>query len=230
MTSGAMSLTRRRPMSERIIETLLLLATVLGVVTTAGIVLVLAVQNSVPPRHLGTATSATQFFRSIGGTVGIAIFGAIINAVKSDSKSNILSTPSIMTLDNQEARILVGQEIPITTGEALSPNFDNQFRTVDRENVWITLEVIPQFNAVGTINDVRAATNDCGHDQRRDGSAAVRRSSATGSRSTSSPTTCRSSAACSPGPTATCWSSCSHRSWCTRRTPTAGSSRWPRGA
>ncbi|MEA3053077.1 MAG: ral secretion pathway protein [Sphingomonadales bacterium] len=92
-----------------------------------------------------------------GGIAGLAIrsgnalFGAIVNAVKSDSKSNILSTPSIMTLDNQEARILVGQEIPITTGEALSPNFDNQFRTVDRENVGITLEVLPQINAGGSI-------------------------------------------------------------------------------
>ncbi|MGI8876824.1 MAG: MFS transporter [Egibacteraceae bacterium] len=43
-------------------------------------VLVLAVQNAVPRRHLGTATSATQFFRSIGGTVGVATFGALVNA------------------------------------------------------------------------------------------------------------------------------------------------------
>ena len=48
-----------------------------------------------------------------------AIFGAIINAVKSDTTSNLLQAPSVMTLDNQEARILVGQEIPITTGQAL---------------------------------------------------------------------------------------------------------------
>ena len=92
-----------------------------------------------------------------GGLVGAAIrsgneiFGAIINAVRSDNQSNILSTPSIMTLDNQEARILVGQEIPITTGEALSNNFDNAFRTVQRQNVGITLEVRPQINAGGTI-------------------------------------------------------------------------------
>ena len=77
---------------------------------------------------------------------GNAIFGAIINAVKSDSQSNILSTPSIMTLDNQEAKILVGQEIPVTTGEALSNNFDNAFRTVQRQNVGIQLEVKPQIN------------------------------------------------------------------------------------
>lgn len=82
---------------------------------------------------------------------GNAIFGAIVNAVKADTRSNILSTPSIMTLDNQEARILVGQEVPVTTGETLSQNFDNQFRTVQRQNVGISLEVKPQINAGGSI-------------------------------------------------------------------------------
>ena len=86
-----------------------------------------------------------------GGRIGDIIFGAILNAVRSDNRSNLLSTPSIMTLDNQEARILVGQEIPITTGEALSPNFDNAFRTVQRQNVGITLQVRPQINAGGAI-------------------------------------------------------------------------------
>jgi general secretion pathway protein D len=56
-----------------------------------------------------------------------------------------------MTLDNQEARILVGQEIPVTTGEALSDNFDNAFRTVQRQNVGILLQVKPQINAGGAI-------------------------------------------------------------------------------
>ncbi|MDB5668273.1 MAG: gspD [Alphaproteobacteria bacterium] len=87
----------------------------------------------------------------LGIRAGDALFGSIINAVRSDNRSNILSTPSIMTLDNQEARILVGQEIPITTGEALSPNFDNAFRTVQRQNVGITLQVRPQINAGGSI-------------------------------------------------------------------------------
>jgi general secretion pathway protein D len=91
-----------------------------------------------------------------GFRAGNAIFGAIVNAVKRDNESNILSTPSLMTLDNQEARILVGQEIPITTGEALSDNFDNAFRTVQRQNVGITLEVKPQINAGGAIKlDIR---------------------------------------------------------------------------
>ena len=106
--------------------------------------------------------AAGQLAGISGGLAGLAIrnsnaiFGAIVNAVRSDNRSNILSTPSIMTLDNQEARILVGQEIPITTGEALSDNFDNAFRTVQRQNVGITLEVTPQINAGGTIKlDVR---------------------------------------------------------------------------
>jgi general secretion pathway protein D len=93
-----------------------------------------------------------------GGFGGIAtnvgrngVFGAIINAVRSDTESNILSTPSVMTLDNQEAKLLVGQEIPITTGQALGDNFDNAFRTVQRQNVGIQLEVKPQINAGGAI-------------------------------------------------------------------------------
>lgn len=95
----------------------------------------------------------------IGGIAirsGNAIFGAIVNAVNSDSDSNLLATPSVMTLDNKEARLLAGQEIPVTTGEALSDNFDNAFRTVQRQNVGITLEVTPQINAGGAIKlDIR---------------------------------------------------------------------------
>jgi len=87
----------------------------------------------------------------LGLRAGDALFGAILNAVRSDNTSNLLSIPSTMTLDNQEARFLVGQEIPITTGEALSPNFDNAFRTVQRQNVGITLQVRPQINAGGAI-------------------------------------------------------------------------------
>jgi general secretion pathway protein D len=89
-----------------------------------------------------------------GGIIDVgrnALFGTIINAVKSDTSSNILSTPSIMTLDNQEAKLLVGQEVPVTTGEALSSNFDNAFRTVQRQNVGIQLDVKPQVNSSGSI-------------------------------------------------------------------------------
>lgn len=80
-----------------------------------------------------------------------ALFGVVINAVKSDTASNLLSTPSVMTLDNQPATILVGQEVPITTGESLGANNENPFRTIARQNVGVQLEVTPQINAGGTI-------------------------------------------------------------------------------
>ncbi len=93
-----------------------------------------------------------------GGTVGAAFglgnnlyLGAIINAVSQDNQSNLLSTPSVVVLDNQEAKILVGQEVPVTTGEALGGNFDNAFRTVQRQNVGIQLEVKPQIGEGGSI-------------------------------------------------------------------------------
>ncbi|KAB7649126.1 type II secretion system secretin GspD [Polymorphobacter fuscus] len=101
---------------------------------------------------VSTLLSATGGSFGLGGKLGNnAIFGFVINAVKSDTNSNVLSTPSIMTLDNQQAKILVGQEIPISTGESLSSNFDNAFRTIQRQNVGIQLDVKPQINAGGTI-------------------------------------------------------------------------------
>ncbi len=86
-----------------------------------------------------------------GGSSDDALFGVIINAIKSDSASNLLSTPSILTLDNEEARILVGQEVPITTGEVLGDANSNPFRTTTRQDVGIQLEVKPQINSGGGI-------------------------------------------------------------------------------
>ena len=90
-------------------------------------------------------------FGGFGGRIGDTIFGAIINAVKADNTSNLLQVPHLITLDNQQAHSLVGQEIPVTTGQALSSNFDNAFRTVQRQNVGIQLDVKPQVNANGSL-------------------------------------------------------------------------------
>ncbi|MGN6375206.1 MAG: type II secretion system secretin GspD [Sphingomonas sp.] len=86
-----------------------------------------------------------------GAQIGSTILGGIINAVKSDTQSNLLQAPSVVMLDNVAAHLLVGQEIPITTGKALSNNFDNAFQTIQRENVGIQLDVKPQINSSGTI-------------------------------------------------------------------------------
>ncbi|MCD9046066.1 type II secretion system secretin GspD [Luteimonas sp. MHLX1A] len=87
----------------------------------------------------------------LAGNTGSAMFGLIIDAVRSDTSSNLLSTPSILTLDNEEARILVGQEIPVTTGEVLGDANTNPFRTIQRQDVGIQLVVRPQINAGGGI-------------------------------------------------------------------------------
>lgn len=72
----------------------------------------------------------------------------ILNALKETSNANILSTPSILTLDNQEAYITVGQNVPFVTGSFTSTadSATNPFQTIERENVGITLKVTPHIN------------------------------------------------------------------------------------
>ncbi|WP_273047304.1 type II secretion system secretin GspD [Pseudoalteromonas sp.] len=88
----------------------------------------------------------------LGGINGLALgvikndWGAIIQAVSTNTNSNILATPSITTMDNQEASILVGQEVPIITGSQTGSNNANPFQTVERQEVGIKLKVTPQIN------------------------------------------------------------------------------------
>ena len=76
--------------------------------------------------------------------------GALISALSSDGKSNILSTPSLLTLDNEEAEIVVGQNVPFVTGSysgtggGSTPS--NPFQTVQREDVGLSLRITPQIN------------------------------------------------------------------------------------
>ena len=109
------------------------------------------VSDTLAQSALDSILGTTGGFFGGGGKIGSTVFGAIINAVKSDTASNLLQAPHLVTLDNQQASILVGQEIPITTGQALSNNFDNAFRTVQRENVGIQLDVRPQINSSGAV-------------------------------------------------------------------------------
>ena len=110
-----------------------------------------SISNDLAQSAIQSILGSSGGFGGFGGTIGDTIFGAIINAVKSDTASNLLQVPHLITLDNQEAHSLVGQEIPITTGQALSTNFDNAFRTTQRENVGIGLDVRPQVNSSGTV-------------------------------------------------------------------------------
>ncbi|MDC9566438.1 MULTISPECIES: type II secretion system secretin GspD [unclassified Pseudoalteromonas] len=73
-------------------------------------------------------------------------WGAIIQAVSTDTNSNILATPSITTMDNEEASMIVGQEVPIITGSQTGSNNDNPFQTIERQEVGVKLKVTPQIN------------------------------------------------------------------------------------
>ena len=83
-----------------------------------------------------------------GNPDGSNPIGALIRALNSDGKSNILSTPSLLTLDNEEAEIVVGQNVPFITGSysSTSSTATNPFQTVQREDVGLTLRITPQIN------------------------------------------------------------------------------------
>jgi len=80
-------------------------------------------------------------------------FATLIRALESDSDNNLLSTPSIVTLDNQEAEIIVGENVPFLTGESTSSSSDttNPFRTIERQDVGVSLKVKPQINEGNSI-------------------------------------------------------------------------------
>jgi len=111
-----------------------------------------ALGDSLQEAAAASILSATGGFGGFAMDIGKnAIFGTIINAIAADTESNLLATPHIVTLNNQKAKFLVGQEVPVSTGEQLSANFENAFRTVQRQEVGIKLEVTPQVNAQGDV-------------------------------------------------------------------------------
>ncbi|MFN3786191.1 MAG: type II secretion system protein GspD, partial [Thiothrix sp.] len=88
----------------------------------------------------------------LGG--GTESFGAILEALKGDAATNILSTPTLVTLDNEEAEITVGQEVPFVTGKATSAANDvtNPFTTIERKDVGLKFRITPQINRGDTVN------------------------------------------------------------------------------
>ncbi len=80
-------------------------------------------------------------------------YGALIQALSTVTNANLLSTPSILTLDNQEAKIVVGQNVPFITGSTTTTGSGttNPFQTIERQDVGITLKVIPHIGDGGTV-------------------------------------------------------------------------------
>ncbi len=93
-------------------------------------------------------------FRQINGQIGL---GALARALASDDSANILSMPNLVTLDNEEAKIIVGQNVPFITGQYTTSASGgasagvNPFQTIERKDVGLSLRVRPQISEGGTV-------------------------------------------------------------------------------
>jgi general secretion pathway protein D len=91
---------------------------------------------------------------SIPGVGTIVNLGLLARALETDSNANILSTPTLLTLDNEEAKIIIGQNVPFITGQyavsgtATTPT---PFQTIERHDVGLTLQIKPQISEGGTV-------------------------------------------------------------------------------
>lgn len=102
---------------------------------------------SLPSQGLNLATA-----RPVNG---VYVLGTLANFLQSQGGANILSTPSLLTLDNEEAKIVVGQNVPFVTGQYTANNASagavNPFQTIERKDVGLTLKVKPQISESGSV-------------------------------------------------------------------------------
>jgi general secretion pathway protein D len=86
---------------------------------------------------------------------GVLALGALARFLQTDGDSNVLSTPNLLTLDNEEAKIVIGQNVPFVTGQYTANNSNsgavNPFQTIERKDVGLTLRVKPQISENGTV-------------------------------------------------------------------------------
>ena len=104
----------------------------------------------------GLAIGVARGQITLPGVGVVSNLNVLARALETMSKANILSTPNILTLDNEEARIVVGQNVPFITGQFVTPASAgaatvNPFQTVERRDVGLTLRVRPQISESGTI-------------------------------------------------------------------------------
>ena len=88
-------------------------------------------------------------------TNGVYVLGFLARFLESSGAGNVLSTPNLLTLDNEEAKIVIGQNVPFVTGQFTNTNSGsgsvNPFQTIERKDVGLTLKVKPQISENGTV-------------------------------------------------------------------------------
>lgn len=120
-----------------------------------------------PGLNLGVVNGTINVTQPDGTVVRVANLGLLARAFEGDSNSNVLSTPNILTLDNEEAKLLVGQNVPFITGSytPTAGSATNPFQTIERKDIGITLRVRPTITEAGTVKlaifeEVSSVTND----------------------------------------------------------------------
>lgn len=105
-----------------------------------------SLQNILRLLGVPAAVGLTSDGLSVGVNAGFD-FSILVQALSQSSKANLMSTPSLTTLDNQAAEIIVGQDVPFRTGSFTTPgNSVQPFTTITRENVGISMRVLPRIN------------------------------------------------------------------------------------
>ena len=111
---------------------------------------------------LATGAAAGTALPKPGLNIGIAtqyegknVLGALARFLESSGSGNVLSTPNLLTLDNEEAKIVIAQNVPFVTGQFTNTGTGNgavnPFQTIERKDVGLTLKVKPQISANGTV-------------------------------------------------------------------------------
>jgi len=120
-----------------------------------------------PGLNIGVVNGTISVPQADGTTITIANLGVLARAFEGDSHANVLSTPNILTLDNEEAKLLVGQNVPFITGSFTSTagTGANPFQTIERREIGLTLRVRPQITEAGTVKlaifqEVSSVTRD----------------------------------------------------------------------
>lgn len=118
---------------------------------------ILSVQQGIASGGQGGALPST------GGNVGLVrnvsgfyLLAALARFLETNADGNVLSTPNLLTLDNEEAKIVIGQNVPFVTGQYTNANVGtggsvNPFQTIERKDVGLTLRVRPQISENGTV-------------------------------------------------------------------------------
>jgi general secretion pathway protein D len=117
--------------------------------------------------NIGVVNGTILVPQADGTVVRVANLGVLARAFEGDSSANVLSTPNILTLDNEEAKLLVGQNVPFITGSFTSTagTGTNPFQTIERKDIGLTLRVRPQITEAGTVKlaifqEVSSVTRD----------------------------------------------------------------------